>query len=284
MGFDLELDSMNTLYKKVLGILTTFFLLQTIHLQAQNSTANNPLGYQDKWNVNITPFLLLPKVNGEIESKFLSSDYGIGTADFVSTLNGTFMVNAEAWNGDFFITPSYIYNHNEIDKTLWTSPGENLSFKVNPVYKRHIAELIGGWRLDLNNVLFFDPYIGFRYTHYEISGNYSTNLQSQDFSETAQYWDPLLGLKIHYYPHPRIPIELRGDIGGFGLGSDFTWSTFINTGYSVAPWLDCMLGFAALGNSYYDTNVFGDEVALESITYGFDFGLRFFITKRERFQ
>ena len=242
----------------------------------------NPLGNSDKWNVSLTPFLLLPNVNGNIDSKFLSANYGIGTADFVNTLNGTFMVNAEAWKGGFFLTPSYIYNHNEIDKTLWTSPGEKLSFNVNPVYKRHIAELIGGWRINLDNKFFFDPYIGLRYTHYEISGNFSTNLQTQDFSEVAQYWDPVLGIKIHYYPHPRIPIEFRGDIGGFGLGSDFTWSTFINTGYSVAPWLDCIVGFAALGNSYHTTNVLGGDVSLESITYGFDFGLRLYLTGRAK--
>mgnify|MGYP000968859691 FL=1 len=154
-------------------------------LCAQHSDYN-PLGKEEKWNFSLTPFLLLPNVNGEISSKFLSAEYGIGTADFVSTLNGTFMVNAEAWKGAFFLTPSYIYNHNEIDKTLWTSPGENLSFNANPVYKRHIAELLGGWRINLDNKFFFDPYIGLRYTHYEISGNFSTNLQTQDFSETAQ--------------------------------------------------------------------------------------------------
>jgi hypothetical protein len=113
---------MKTLYKIVFVIVVILSLVQTNHVHAQDSKAYNPLGYQDKWNVNITPFLLLPNVDGEIESKFLSSEYGIGTADFVNTLNGTFMLNAEVWKGRFFIAPSYIYNHNEIDKTLWTSP------------------------------------------------------------------------------------------------------------------------------------------------------------------
>jgi hypothetical protein len=153
---------------------------------------------------------------------------------------------------------------------------------VNPVYKRHIAELIGGWRLNLKNKFFFDPYIGFRYTIYKISGDFSTNLQNKNFSETAQFWDPLLGVKIHYYPLPRIPMEFRGDIGGFGLGSDFTWSTFINAGYSFAPWLDCIVGFAALSNSYQTTHTFGGNAGLESITFGFDLGLRFFVTGRFR--
>ena len=275
----------NKVTPQVLSSITSLMMLImlcTPFISQGQDSLYNPKGFDDKWNFSVTPFLLLPTVSGEVHTQFLSKEYGISTSKFTETLNGTLMMNGEAWKGSFFLAPSYIYNHNEIDKNLWTSPGENVTFNVNPVYKRHIAELMGGWRIKVANPLVFDSYIGLRYTHYTINGTFSLNERQQSFSEKTQFWDPVIGVKLHYYPHPRIPIELRGDVGGFGISSELTWSSFLNAGYSATQWLDVLVGFGALGNSYKTTTDIDKDLKLSSVTYGFNFGLRFYITGREK--
>lgn len=40
---------------------------------------------------------------------------------------------------------------------------------------------------------------------------------------TIDWWDPYVGLRVRQNRGPGKELVLRGDIGGFGVGSDFTW-------------------------------------------------------------
>ena len=92
--------------------------------------------------------------------------------------------------------------------------------------------------------------------------------------------DPIIGFKAHYFPHPRVPIELKADIGGFGAGSKLTWSAWFNTGYAVSPVVDIIAGFGALSNEYESETQFGNTYGMTSLTYGITMGARFNFPKR----
>lgn len=40
---------------------------------------------------------------------------------------------------------------------------------------------------------------------------------------TIDWWDPFIGLRMRHQRGPGKELVVRGDIGGFGVGSDFTW-------------------------------------------------------------
>lgn len=44
-----------------------------------------------------------------------------------------------------------------------------------------------------------------------------------DGSKTIDWWDPYIGLRLRHKRGPGKEVVVRGDIGGFGVGSDFTW-------------------------------------------------------------
>jgi hypothetical protein len=242
----------------------------------------DPKGNPDKWNFNITPFLILPWVNGKVQSEMLSQDFGIDPSDFVNSLNGTFMINTELSKGKFFVAPSYIYLHNEVAKILWTSQNGNQTITAEPSMQKHILELIAGMRFRLGTKFMLDPYIGFRYTMYHLFGSIQGIANTNEFDENVDFWDPVLGFKAHLYLHPRIPIELKADIGGFGVGSKLTWSTWFNIGYSVSPTVDLLVGFAALSNQYESETASGRTYGMTSLTYGISIGARFFIPSRAK--
>lgn len=270
-----------SLKKSIHFLLVLLFLGLACHSQSQELKFD-PKGNPDKWNFQITPFFVLPWVDGEIQSERLSKDYAITASDFINTLNFTFMITAEVSKGKFFAAPSYIYNYNEVNQVLWSSENGNLSITFNPEYQRHIFELIAGMRFRLISQFYLDPYLGFRYTHYRLFGSIEGIVNTNELDEKAEFWDPVIGFKAHYFPHPRVPIEIKADVGGFGAGSELTWSVWINSGYTVSPTVDIIGGFGSLYNRYEMENSSGRQWGLESLTYGMTMGVRIYIPKRAK--
>jgi hypothetical protein len=264
--------------KAKLCILISFLALAI--LSRSQETHFSPKGNPDKWNVNITPFFILPWVSGNIQSERLSEDFGIDPADFINTLNATFMIDAELSKGKFFAAPSYIYNYNDVSKVLWTSENGNQTITAQPEYQRHILEVITGMMFRLGDKFILDPYAGFRYTHYRLFGEVKGIANTREIDEKVDFWDPVLGIKAHYYPHTRVPIEIKADIGGFGVGSKLTWSAWLNSGYTVSPVVDLIAGFGALSNKYESETGSGRTYGMTSFTYGITLGARFYIPGR----
>jgi hypothetical protein len=224
----------------------------------------------------------LPWVSGNVQSERLSEDFGIDPSDFINSLNGTFMINTEISKGKFFAAPSYIFNYNEVEKILWTSNNGNQTITAKPEYQRHILEVIAGMRFRFGSKFILDPYAGFRYTHYRLFGEVEGIANTNEIDEKVDFWDPVVGCKAHFYPHPRIPLELKADIGGFGVGSELTWSAWFNTGYSVSPTVDLIAGFGALSNKYESETASGRTYGMTSLTYGITVGARFYIPGRAK--
>jgi hypothetical protein len=267
-------------YKTTVQLMLIFVVLGLSFDAHSQEMKFDPKGNPDKWNFNISPFLILPWVNGNVQSEMLSQDFGIDPADFINSLNGTFMINTELSKGKFFVAPSYIYLYNDVAKILWTSENGKQTITAEPAMQKHILELIAGMRLRMGTKFMLDPYVGFRYTMYHLFGSVQGITNTTGFDENVDFWDPILGFKAHFYPHPRIPIELKADIGGFGVGSKLTWSTWFNLGYSVSPTVDLLVGFAALSNQYESETASGRTYGMTSLTYGISVGARFYIPSR----
>jgi hypothetical protein len=263
----------------VLSLLMVFFQGSYLYSQGQDLKFA-PKGNPDKWNFNITPFFILPWVNGNVQSELLSKEFGITPSDFITTLNGTFMIDAELSKGKFFAAPSYIFNYNEVSKVIWTSENGNQTITAQPGYQRHILEVIAGMRFRLGAKFILDPCMGFRYTHYRLFGEVEGIANVSELDEKVDFWDPVLGFKAHFYPIPRLPVELKTDVGGFGVGSKLTWSVWLNSGYTVAPAVDIIAGFGALSYKYENETNPGRDYGMTSITYGVTFGARFYIPSR----
>lgn len=89
-------------------------------------------------------------------------------------------------------------------------------------------------------------------------------------SEVVQWVDPVLGLRLRHAFTPDQQIFVRGDIGGFGLGGQFSWQAVAAysyawqfTGYQIAA----VLGFRALGVNYISGSG-ADTFGLNQVLYG----------------
>jgi hypothetical protein len=98
---------------------------------------------------------------------------------------------------------------------------------------------------------YFEPLVGVRYNNLgaDIRG---PNLQRPGpgivqgpgaLSGTQEWWDPIVGANLNLPLGKGFSLNLRGDIGGFGVGSDLTWQVFPYFGWQFAHWGSLQAGY-----------------------------------------
>lgn len=268
---------MNKYYTVLIGFC--FLLINPFGMIGQD-TKYFPKGDPSKWNAEISPFLWLPVISGEVGSARLSEDYNIPAIDLLSNLKMAFMISGELSKENFFLAPTYVYTKLGSEEVVWTSDNGEKSIVAIPDLKMNILEVIAGGRFRVNDFLIFDPFAGFRFTSYHIYGSVEGLIDTTTFDEKAEVWDPVIGLQMHYFPHPRVPIIVKLDAGGFGIGSVFSWTTALYSGYTISPSFDLLAGFAAYGSNYETENALGNTIGLNMVMYGFNIGIKYHIPRR----
>jgi hypothetical protein len=90
----------------------------------------------------------------------------------------------------------------------------------------------------------------------------------QTVSRTDDWWDPYIGLRGRFNLTDRLYFTAKGDVGGFGVGSDLTWQVEGALGFQVTKNISAEAGYRALGIDYdhggltYDTITHGAQVTL----------------------
>lgn len=116
-----------------------------------------------------------------------------------------------------------------------------------------------------------DGAAGLRYTSMDVDLLFKNIGQRID---TDYNWtDPIVGLRYNYSITTDWNLRLFGDIGGFGVGSDFTWEGVVMLKYQ--PWENIVLvvGYRALGADYVSsgtTNSFTYDAIIHGPLAGLD--------------
>ncbi len=69
-------------------------------------------------------------------------------------------------------------------------------------------------------------------------------------SKTNQFLDPMIGARVTVDLTDTLSFRLKGDIGGFGVGSDFTWNALAGFGYQFTKGVTALLGYRYLYMDY----------------------------------
>jgi hypothetical protein len=81
----------------------------------------------------------------------------------------------------------------------------------------------------------FDALAGARYTYIGVDVNTKLDINQlafkRDFDGSRDWVDPFVGGRVRFGLTDAADFTLRGDVGGFGVGSTFTWNTQALLGY-----------------------------------------------------
>ncbi len=153
-------------------------------------------------------------------------------------------------------------------------PGGDINAKVDT--KQFTATLMGGYRVVDTPQFTLDALGGARFWYISndvtLTGSLGGLSGSVNHGESFGWVDPLVGLRAFLPITEKLSVQAQADIGGFGAGSDFTWSAMATVNYAFSDRLSASAGYKVLDVDYdhnghvYDTRLSGPVLGM---TYRF---------------
>ena len=219
-----EIDAADRMRERSIGKITRLLacLFCLIGLVASpQAVAEDPVS--EDWQFQIAPYVWALAAEGNATVKGLKSDVSLSFKDIVEELNYGVMLQGEARKGRVGAIVNVLYA-NLGDETnvgqLKIDPDVNLFWGDFTGYYR-----LGPWDLDSeaggdSPQLIVDPYAGVRYTYLDVDLDISGG---PNLGKNQNWVEPFVGLRTLWKLSPRWGVTAAGDIGGFGVGSDFAW-------------------------------------------------------------
>jgi hypothetical protein len=232
------------------------------------------------WTFAATPYAWAMGATGNLTAKGQTLDVNAGIVDILGktdTLVGL-MANFEARRDTLNLALDFVFTQ------MTASPGVaaqrtpvpwlNFNAAAGANVKSTLMEIEGTAGYELVQpfqATALDGFVGVRYWHAvtdmsfgftatgtirspEDTGLFSRSIGIAGASTGSLDWaDPILGLQLRHEIAPHHRLRLRGDVGGFGVGSQFTWQALGAYAYEFSSgptsW-SAVLGYRAIGINY----------------------------------
>ena len=223
----------------------------------------------DKWDFIIAPYALLPNITGDASVGALEgADVDVGTTDILENLELGGMIQFEALHESGYGV-IMAYNFMDLGGKV-TGPGGQNSLGADIF--QGIFEGYGMYRVKMDRGP-LDLYGGVRWWDMDVDVNVSG---VQKVKSREDWVDPVVGVRWMPQITDNWHVIVKGDIGGFGISSDFTWNLQGGFVWDATDYLSLVFQYRALSVDYSNGTVgTSDRFAYDTITHGPMFGLAF---------
>ena len=213
---------------------------------AEESSVSNP------WRFEATLWLWLTGMEGTVGVGGVTAPVDESIGDTISKLEGGLAGRFEAWKGNWggFVDGMYVKLSDDVPASGPVAGG-------NVVVKEGIVEFGALYRLPKvtfgaaeEQELLFDLIAAGRYTTLsnEVNLSGAGPLGMTLSGEATKDWvEPYLGGRVLWGNvfgwTEALSLGVRGDIGGFGVGSDFTWNVILAAQYRLSRLLSLKVGW-----------------------------------------
>jgi hypothetical protein len=198
------------------------------------SPASPPTG--DGWEFTVAPYLMGASIDGTSFIKGQSLDVDVSASDIFDHLDLGLMGMAAARKGNWGIVADAVYVSLDV-------PSEMPPADFKPTIA--LFSLQGVRRLND----YADATLGVRWNHLNAVIDLKAPVPMR--LERSRNWvDPVVGVVLRTPGERRFHGTLIADVGGFGIGSDFTWQLFPTVGVRLAKWASLEAGWRFLGVDY----------------------------------
>ena len=136
--------------------------------------------------------------------------------------------------------------------------------------KQLLAEFEVLYRVAESPTYFVDVYAGVRYNSLKLDLDFSGRKIDSFKSANKDWADPIVGLRSQWNINDSWYLAGKGDIGGFGVNSDFTWNLQATVGYNITPCISVEAGYRYFDTNY-DQDGFTYDMAEKGALIGFNF-------------
>jgi hypothetical protein len=245
--------------KKFLKLGLFLFLVSPGLARAQ-SGANAP---SDDWEFALTPFLWAPGMDGTVGLAGRERDFEVSAKGLIESLDFGFMTNFEARKSRWSFAVDYFYADLGKDVTV---ENENVAAR-SPELDMSMTLVEGDVGYEVASSL--DFLAGVR----TVSASAGLLTDQGTLSEAdGGFTDPIVGARFRRDLTEKLWVNIRGDVGGFGAGSDFSWFVTAAGGVRVSKLISLDFGYRIWDFDYESDE---DLKRLDLALAGFGGGLTF---------
>ena len=260
-------------YPKIQGSVASLCCLLLICFAWPSTLTAQDSSHERNWHFLTELYLMFPYLDGEIGvDNSLTVPIDASPGDIFSKLKLAGMLYLEAGTDKWAITSDLVYMNLNQDVT------ESILLHSGTVgVKQLVWEVAGLYRV----LPFLEVGAGGRLSNLQAEIDVRRNVfpaGTEEYYGTASdtWLDPILITRFSTDIKDNWLFQFRGDLGGFGLGSDFTWQLQAYVGYRFSEVFQFTAGYRALSTDYQkgtDSNLFVFNVKEFGpvIRFGFNF-------------
>lgn len=202
------------------------------------------------WHFLIEPYLMLPYLNGDTGVGSLPDvSIDANPGDVFDHLQMAAMLYGEAYTKDWAISTDIIFMDLKQDVDV---KGDITYGSLH--LKQFVLETSGFRRM----LPWLDLGAGGRVNSLTTRADLTLDLPNgtsfRSKRSNRTWLDPIIIARFHNPEGSKYLYQLRGDIGGFGLGSDFTWQMQASIGYRISQLFQVSGGYRIIGVDYNKGN------------------------------
>ena len=267
---------------RILSAALLIFAMAAITKDAEAGAPAQPASAKT-WNFEAQLYALVPWIQGNAELGYrrnrligepvegsLAGDVDVTPKDIVSSLNLAAMGHFEARHqSGWGVWLDYVF--------MDLGPDAELGDRILQIDRfglyQGIFEGFATYRVPLDNG-YLDCFGGVRWWRNSLEATATLDIpdivhRTKSWERTIDWFDPIIGARWTHPISKKWSIRLRGDIGGFGIGSKFTSAVETGARYDItkhwrldmrfkALWVDYAEGDVGKQNRFaYDTVSFG---------------------------
>lgn len=245
---------------------------------ADDQVAEQPLGASD-WIVQVTPYLWASGMEGNVSPFRDAPTIHVekSFADIMEDFNVGGFVNLWARRDRFVFSGDMMYVSTSAAKTtrvlpdLFPPAGAEISGELDSVEFNISGQ--AGYRVIDADGFTFDALAGGRFWYISNDVTIRTPLGNVSRSEDFSWVDPIIGARAFYNITEKLSVMGQADIGGFGVGSELTWSVLGTVNYVLNDRWSVSAGYKHLAVDYdNDGYVFDVDLSgpVLGVTYRFN--------------
>lgn len=189
------------------------------------------------WQFSIAPYVWGVMINGDVTIAGAETSVDTGIIEIIEDSDSIFAFQGhfEVMKGKFGAYLDGTYLDVGVDSDVGPvdvdSDTQVISADFAAFYRVLDRPLGAAPSGDDGRRLRLDVIAGARYTSLDVDLGVSAGPLSTSFDNGKNWTDPIVGGRVIYDLTDRLVLLSRSDIGGFGAGSDFTWSGLATLGY-----------------------------------------------------
>jgi len=238
-------------------VIFTLWIFFTAFLPGLSNAQDDPA---KKWHYLGELYMMFPNMTGETTVRNLpEAEVDASVGDILGHLKIGAMLYFEATNDDWAISSDLLYMNLGQDLT----PGPIIT-SGDLTMKQLAWELAGFKRI----TPWLDAGLGGRLVSLNIAMDMETITNSRSGEASKTWVDPIIIARSNNVIKEKWLAQLRMDVGGFGIGSDFTWQLQANVGYRFSELFQATIGYRYIGIDY-DKGEGVDRFLYDIDTFGF---------------